>query len=40
MGREKEFVEVLKLCKSLKDTYDAFQYDFTIDESGKLEHII
>ncbi|WVZ05666.1 hypothetical protein V8G54_019012 [Vigna mungo] len=32
--------DVLKLCKGLKDKYDAFQYDFTLDENNKLEHII
>ncbi|KAH1042685.1 hypothetical protein GYH30_024810 [Glycine max] len=37
---ENEGTEVLKLCKSLKDKDDAFQYDFTLDENNKLEHII
>jgi len=27
------------VCKSLKDSDDAFQYDFTLDENKKLEHI-
>ena len=36
IGREQDASEVLKLCKSLKDTNDAFQYYFTIDESVNL----
>ncbi|XP_019436130.1 PREDICTED: protein FAR1-RELATED SEQUENCE 11-like [Lupinus angustifolius] len=40
VGKDNNTSEVLKLCKSLKDKDDAFQYDFTIDESNKLEHII
>ncbi|KAL6531989.1 hypothetical protein OROGR_010686 [Orobanche gracilis] len=40
VGKENDASEVLKLCKSLKDMDDAFQYDFTMDESNKLENII
>ncbi|KAF1887801.1 hypothetical protein Lal_00023809 [Lupinus albus] len=35
IGKENDAAEVLKLCK-----HDDFQYDFTLDESNKLEHII
>ncbi|CAJ2631433.1 unnamed protein product [Trifolium pratense] len=40
IGKESDASDVLKLCKSLKDIDDAFKYEFTIDESNKLEHII
>ncbi|KAF1860585.1 hypothetical protein Lal_00021629, partial [Lupinus albus] len=40
VGNENDVSDVLKLCKKLKDIDDAFQYDFTMDESNKLEHII
>ncbi|KAF1862683.1 hypothetical protein Lal_00013444 [Lupinus albus] len=37
--KENDAAEV-KLCKSLKDKNNNFQYDFTLDEINKLEHII
>ncbi|XP_052736674.1 protein FAR1-RELATED SEQUENCE 11-like [Vigna angularis] len=40
IDKENDASGVLKLCKDLKDKDDAFQYDFTLDESNKLEHII
>ncbi|XP_019434789.1 PREDICTED: protein FAR1-RELATED SEQUENCE 11-like isoform X2 [Lupinus angustifolius] len=40
VGNENDASDVLKLCKSLKDIDDAFQYDFTMDDNNKLEHII
>ncbi|KAF1877523.1 hypothetical protein Lal_00040239 [Lupinus albus] len=40
VGNDNDVSNVLKLCKNLKDIDDAFQYDFTMDESNKLEHII
>lgn len=40
IDKENDAADVLKLCKSLKDVDDAFQYDYTIDENRKLEHII
>ncbi|WVZ00452.1 hypothetical protein V8G54_026521 [Vigna mungo] len=40
IDKENDASDVLKLCKDLKDKDDAFQYDFTLDESNKLEHII
>ncbi|WVZ14801.1 hypothetical protein V8G54_012367 [Vigna mungo] len=40
IDKENDASDVLKLCKDLKDNDDAFQYDFTLDESNKLEHII
>ncbi|KAF1860265.1 hypothetical protein Lal_00037603 [Lupinus albus] len=40
VGNENDASDILKLCKSLKDIDDAFQYDFIMDESNKLEHII
>jgi len=39
-GKENDASDVLKLCKYLKDIDDAFKYEFTIDESNKLEHIM
>lgn len=38
--KENDASDVLKLWKSLKDIDDPFKYEFTIDESNKLEHII
>ncbi|KAF1892607.1 hypothetical protein Lal_00011075 [Lupinus albus] len=38
--KENDAAKVLKLCKSLKDKDDDFQYDSTLDECNKLEHII
>jgi hypothetical protein len=40
IGKDSDASDVLKLCKSLKDIDDTFKYEFTIDESNKLEHII
>ncbi|XP_020219746.1 protein FAR1-RELATED SEQUENCE 11 [Cajanus cajan] len=40
IDKENDASNLLKLCKSLKDRDNAFQYDFTIDENNKLEHII
>ncbi|KAF1874566.1 hypothetical protein Lal_00029994 [Lupinus albus] len=40
VGKDNEASKVLKLCKSLKDKDDVFQYDFTMYESNKLEDII
>ncbi|KAF1872558.1 hypothetical protein Lal_00016860, partial [Lupinus albus] len=40
VGNENDASNVLKLCRSLKDIDDVFQYDFTMDESNKLEYII
>ncbi|WVY94178.1 hypothetical protein V8G54_033266 [Vigna mungo] len=40
IDKDNDASDVLKLCKGLKDKDDVFQYDFTLDESNKLEHII
>ncbi|XP_024640710.1 protein FAR1-RELATED SEQUENCE 11-like [Medicago truncatula] len=40
IGKESDAADVLRLCKSLKDREEAFQVEFTIDESNKLEHIV
>lgn len=40
IGKESDASDVLRLCKSLKDRDEAFQYEFTIDGSNKLEHIV
>ncbi|CAJ2675023.1 unnamed protein product [Trifolium pratense] len=40
IDKQKDALDVLKLCKGLKELDDAFQYDYTIDENKKLEHII
>jgi len=40
IGKEFDASNVLKLCKSLKDADNAFEYEFSIDENNKLEHII
>jgi len=40
ISKENDASDVLKLCKNLKDIDDAFKYEFTIDESNKLEHIM
>ncbi|XP_038985554.1 uncharacterized protein LOC120111742 [Phoenix dactylifera] len=39
-GLEDDALELLKLCKSLKDQDADFCYDFTVDENQKLQHII
>lgn len=40
VGKEFDASNVIKLCKSLKDVDDGFQYESSIDENNKLEHII
>jgi hypothetical protein len=40
INKENDASDVLKLCKGLKELDDAFQYDYTVDENKKLEHII
>jgi hypothetical protein len=40
VNKENDALNVLKLCKGLKELDDAFQYDYTVDENKKLEHII
>ncbi|KAF1877498.1 hypothetical protein Lal_00040214 [Lupinus albus] len=40
VGNENDASDIFKLYTSLKDIDDAFKYDFTKDESNKLEHII
>jgi len=40
IGKEFDASNVLKLCKCLKDADNAFEYEFSIDENNKLEHII
>ncbi|CAJ2640436.1 unnamed protein product [Trifolium pratense] len=40
IDKQNDALDVLKLCKGLKELDDAFQYDYTIDENKKLEHII
>ncbi|CAJ2636987.1 unnamed protein product [Trifolium pratense] len=40
IDKQNDALDVLKLCKELKELDDAFQYDYTIDENKKLEHII
>ncbi|XP_059310203.1 protein FAR1-RELATED SEQUENCE 11-like [Lycium ferocissimum] len=37
---ESDALELLKMCKNLKDKDDDFQYDFTVDACQRLEHII
>ncbi|XP_059310801.1 putative protein FAR1-RELATED SEQUENCE 10 [Lycium ferocissimum] len=37
---EYDALELLKVCKSLKDKDVDFQYDFTVDTCQRLEHII
>ena len=40
IGKEFDASNVLELCKCLKDADNAFEYEFSIDENNKLEHII
>nr|XP_016456261.1 PREDICTED: protein FAR1-RELATED SEQUENCE 11-like [Nicotiana tabacum] len=37
---ESDALELLKICKSLKDKDVDFQYDFTVDGCQRLEHVI
>ncbi|XP_045805399.1 protein FAR1-RELATED SEQUENCE 11-like [Trifolium pratense] len=39
IDKQNDALDVLKLCKGLKELDDAFQYDYTINENKKLEHI-
>ncbi|KAM3221001.1 hypothetical protein P3L10_020269 [Capsicum annuum] len=37
---ESDALELLEICKNLKDKDGFFQYDFTVDAYQRLEHII
>lgn len=39
INREGEGTELLKVCRSVKEKNPDFRYEFTLDESNKLEHV-
>ncbi|CAA6666298.1 unnamed protein product [Spirodela intermedia] len=40
LNEENEGAELLKVCKSMKEKNPDFRYDYTLDESNKLENIV